>query len=341
MNEYIEVRLRKGNKPLRVRRQVPNGIELEETDPIQRSVYLGFSAADEVTDYRMRRISQVKDWEPGTFKLTMSVEDGTIVFRGVDQFSLPEGRYRVRVQLEEAKCRQQTSIVSIAHDGHAVMTIDVELDERTVAVDVKDCDPMIRRVLEASTFEDQDAITWLAGDHRAVRKACLLNLLASLRVRPTVSDPLIANVQRVFWSTSDRAYARVDRDLLTRVEALALHPTKLFYEEGPPKSAVHQRLLEQLPEPPESKVLFTAANLRSYRGEGRPSLQMVLVKPPAGFSHTYGDFDLDLGNPLQDVLGLVIHVGELADKKPTNHLDLRAQLAKTPARGFLYYTVTA
>jgi hypothetical protein len=31
---------------------------------------------------------------------------------------------------------------------------------------------------------------------------------------------------------------------------------------------------------------------------------------------------------------------ELADDKPTNHLDMRKELAKTAAREFLYYEVT-
>ena len=50
--------------------------------------------------------------------------------------------------------------------------------------------------------------------------------------------------------------------------------------------------------------------------------------------------DLDLGNPLQDVLGFVVHMGELLDGKPTNHLELRKALAKSKAGGFLYYKVT-
>ena len=66
---------------------------------------------------------------------------------------------------------------------------------------------------------------------------------------------------------------------------------------------------------------------------------MVIAIPPIGMPHTYAEFDLDLGNPLQDVLGFVTHVGELLDGKPTNHLDLRKTLAKGKAADFLYYTV--
>ena len=35
-----------------------------------------------------------------------------------------------------------------------------------------------------------------------------------------------------------------------------------------------------------------------------------------------------------------LHVGELLDGKPTNHLDLRKNLAKGKAKPYLYYTVS-
>ena len=67
---------------------------------------------------------------------------------------------------------------------------------------------------------------------------------------------------------------------------------------------------------------------------------MVILPPPPSLAHTYAEFDLDLGNALQDLMGFVVHMGELLDGKPTNHLDMRKKLAKTSARPFLYYTVT-
>jgi hypothetical protein len=68
-------------------------------------------------------------------------------------------------------------------------------------------------------------------------------------------------------------------------------------------------------------------------------MQIVIAVPPPELPHTYVDLDLDLGNPLQDLLGFVVHMGELLDGKPTNHLDLRKKIAKTKAGGFLCYTV--
>lgn len=58
MNEYIEVNFRRNNKPLRIKRQAPEGNELDEPDPIQRIVSIGFDAANEITEYRMRRVRQ-------------------------------------------------------------------------------------------------------------------------------------------------------------------------------------------------------------------------------------------------------------------------------------------
>jgi hypothetical protein len=56
-------------------------------------------------------------------------------------------------------------------------------------------------------------------------------------------------------------------------------------------------------------------------------------------AHTDAEFDLDLGNALQDLEGFVVHMIELADGKPTDHLDMRKTLAKTAARVFLYYDI--
>ena len=154
-----------------------------------------------------------------------------------------------------------------------------------------------------------------------------------------MSTPLVEYVQHVFWISNDRLYAKVDRQLPVMLESLALDPKKPFYREGRPKSDVHLKLLAAIPESPEVKRLFTPEGLRSFRGEGRPSLQVVIAESPAGLGHTYAEFDLDLGNPLQDVVGFVVHMGELLDSTITNHLDLRKTLAKSMARQFLYYSI--
>lgn len=344
MNEFIEIRFRKPNGTrLRVKRQLPGGIEFDEPDPLERTVAFTIRGRSEATRYRMRRIAQIKGWEVGTFKLKVSVEDGSLILRGDDADSLPEGDYTLRVRVEEIKTRQTSSSVRLPHDGHATLDVETQTDDRDVDVDLADADNEIRRVLDASTLDGQEVPDWLDDpDFRPTRKACLLNLLASLRVRPTTSDFLIGQVHDVFMAFNDRAYMKVDRGLLTRVEALVRHPTRPFYREGEPHAAIHGRLKELMPEPPEVKTRFGAPI--SFRGEGvngGPSLQMVILPAPADLAHTYAEFDLDLGNPLQDVTGFIVHMGELLDGKTTDHLELRKKLAKTPAGNFLHYTVVS
>lgn len=343
MNEYIEIQFFRKRRPLGVRRQLPGlSIELEEPDPISRRVRISLTADDDLTRYRMGRVQQLKGWAPGEFKLKVSAEGGTLVLRGDDNLSLPHGRYQLRVGLEEAKTKARHGALMIKEDGFAKAGVDVETDDRQVEVDLDDCDPQIRRVLDASMLDGLAAVDWLASDvPRPARKSCLLNLLASLRARPTVAQPLIAQVESVYFVSNDRAYARVASGLPTRLEGLALDRAQPFYGEGLPKAPIHKLLVTSIPA--DERALFSTDRLVSFRGEGSPSLQVVIAEPPAGHPVTYAEFDLDLGNALQDVVGFVVHMGELMDGKATNHLDLRRPLVskKAATREFIYYTITA
>lgn len=336
MNEYIDVEFRTpAGKRLRIARQVTGGIELDEPDPIERTVGIQLTPRGEATRQRMRRIAQVKGWDLGQFKLDVAVEDGNLVLRGVDADSLPEGLYALRLEIEEATTGPKVNL-EIKQDGHAPAKVTVTLDARDVAVDLSGADPAIQGVLEASTIDNVSAADWLHADKRPTRKACLLNLLASLRVRPGKTAALLPHVHHAFKVFNDRAFMRVDRALLPTIEALVKDPKKPFYAEGEPTAPIHKKLLEAIP--PAEQARFTNG-LLSFRGEGRPSLQMVIAVPPVDLPYTYAEFDLDLANPLQDVLGFIVHMGELMDGKPTNHLDLRKDLQKTPAKDFLYYSI--
>jgi hypothetical protein len=338
MNEYIEMRFRRKGKPFHLKRQLPGGVEFDEPDPIERTVGISFLAGSPATLERMNSIRRIQGWDPGQFKLNVAVEDGSLILRGVNEHALPEGLYKLKVQIEETRTPGAFKTVDVAHDGHVVVDVEVKLDERGVDVDLTDCDLDIQAVLDRSQIDGVGAVAWLDDrSRRATRQACLLNVLPSLRSRPTLGAPLVQQVLDVFHVGNDRLYARVDRSLFDRLESLAGDPKKPFYAEGPPHAAIHGRLLSGLPEPPAVKARFT--ELLSFRGEGKPSLQVVVAVPPSGLSYTYAEFDLDLGNPLQDVLGFFVHVGELLDGKPTNHLDMRKVLAKTKASAFLYYTV--
>jgi hypothetical protein len=337
MNESIEIQFRKNGKRLRVKRQLPGGIEFDERDPLERTVGIRFSARDEITRMRMDSIRRIQGWDPGQFKLNVSVENGSIVLRGVNEHALAEGRYSIRLQVEEAKT-PELKIATVDHDGSAVVEIRIEMDDRAVDVDLSGADASIRDVLERSQVDGALSVDWLVDpNRRPTRQACLLNLMASLRTRPTMTAPLVKLVHDVFLVANDRIYAKVDRKLLDTLQRLADDPDRPFFAEGRPHAAIHGRLLTEMPEPPDVKSRFT--DLSSFRAEGRPSMQAVVAVPPADLPHTYAEFDLDLGNPLQDVVGFFVHMGELLGGKPTNHLDMRKALAKTKAAEFLCYSV--
>jgi hypothetical protein len=340
MNEYIEIRFLRAGKPFPLKRQLQGGVEFDEPDPLERTIGISLDAASPATRERMNSIRRVQGWDPGQFKLEVAVEQGTLVLRGVNKHALPEGLYKVSVEIEETRTSRKPTVANVPHDGQAVITIDVELDERDVNVDLDGCDPGIRQVLERSVIDEVEAAAWLEdGNRRPTRQACLLNLLASLRTRPTLRDPLVGLVHGVYHVANDRIYTKVDRSLVDRLQALSDDPARPFYFEGSPRAQIHGRLLSGLPEPPDVKARFTT--LASFRGEGKPSMQAVVAIPPPDLPHTYAEFDLDLGNPLQDVLGFFVHMGELLDGKPTNHLDMHKVLRKAKASEFLYYTVVA
>ena len=193
--------------------------------------------------------------------------------------------------------------------GTAAFTIG--FDDRTCVTNLAACSDDVARLLETSTLDEEPALFWLENpDWRPCRKACLLNVVAALSVTPTKTAPFIVRLQNVFRVFNDRCYMKVDRGLLTMLETLAADPSRPIYAEGEPHAPIHGRLLDSLPEPLEVRTQFT--QLLSFRAEGAPSLQTVIAVPPPTFAHTYAEFDLDLGNPLQDVLGFVVHMGELS-----------------------------
>ena len=338
MNEFIEVQFRKGDKRLRVRRQLPGGIEFEETDPLERTVGIQFTPSNEITRIRMDSVRRIQGWQPGEFKLNLSVANGSIVLRGANEHALPEGRYGVRLQIEEAKTpRMQTAAVD--HDGFSVVQIDVEMDDRAVLVDLTDADEDIMAVLDRSTVNGMPAVDWLEDTtRRPTRQACLLNLMAKLRVPPRAGmPPLLGGILRVFFAASERIYVEAATDLYDACDQLAAEPSRRFYLEGHPTSPTHKRLLAKVAEMGWGP--FTEDGLVSFRQEGQPSTQVVVATNVPLAAPLYADIDLDLGNPLQDLAGFVVHMGELISGKSTDHLKLWSKLNKGATKEFLYYRV--
>lgn len=91
MDEYIEIRCFKNAKRLKVNRQVTGGIVFDEPDPIERTIGLGFMARNDATELRMDNVRRTQGWLPGQFDLKMSVEDDSLILRGVTPFALRPG----------------------------------------------------------------------------------------------------------------------------------------------------------------------------------------------------------------------------------------------------------
>ena len=255
--------------------------------------------------------------------MNVAVEDGALILRGVNEHALPDGLYKLKVEIEEAKTPGKFTVADVKHDSHAVVNIDVQLDERGVKVDLDDAMRTSASCSIALTIDDVAAATWLEdASRRPTRQACLLNLLASLRTRPTPRHRSCSSCTTCTTSATTGSTRKSIARWSTCCRRCRTIRAKPFYAEGTPRAAVHGRLLSGLPEPPEVRARFTA--LSSFRGEGKPSMQAVVAIPPPDLPHTYAEFDLDLGNPLQDVLGFFVHMGELLDGKadqPPGHAE--------------------
>jgi hypothetical protein len=343
MNEGFQLRLRRSGRTWPIDAFDANGIILSnERDAFPRSVTLEFDARSDVTRYRMNRIRQLKGWQGWQFNLKATLKDGMLAFAGDDQRSLPGGAYWLRVTIADLKTPSARLKLDIADDqADARVDVEVSIDPQKVAVTAfKDFDPEILAVLQAadSSLDDQSIEDWLSsGIPRPSRKACLLNLLAKLRTVPDASAPLISDVKNVFFVGTERVYGQVNASMFGRLQALANDPKKPFYAEGDPASPTHRKLLDQI----EARGWGTREDytLHSFRQEGRTCMQIVLATPSVGTNPFCADFDIDLGNPLEDVDGFVVHMGELALGGDTNHLELHDALDTGAMKRFLYYTV--
>ena len=344
MNEAFQLRLRRNGRTWPIDAFSGDGIVLNnERDAFPRSVTVEFDARSEVTRYRMNRIRQLKGWRGWQFNLKVTLVDGMLTFAGDDQDSLPGGAYWLRVSIADLETPSGRLKVDIA-DGQpdARVDVDVAADPRSIRVRTfGDFDPQILAVLQApgSSLDGQPIDTWLASaGTRPNRKACLLNLMAKLRTVPQPTAPLITDVRNIFFCGTERVYGQVNPNLSTRLQALADDPGQPFYAEGDPTSPTHLKLLDHI----ESRGWGNREDytLRSFRQEGRTCMQVVVATPAVGSGPFCADFDIDLGNPLEDVDGFVVHMGELALGGDTDHLELHDALAKGAMKDFLYYTVT-
>jgi hypothetical protein len=346
MNEAFRLRLLRSGKRWPIDAFTRDGVVLNnERDAFPRAVSLEFDARSPITAYRMNRVRQLNGWQPWEFRFHTTLADGELVFTGADPFGLPSGHYWLRIRVTDLKAPSGKLSLDLK-EGQADARLDaaVQPDPRSITLSTafSQFDPAILNILQAagSVLDGVPVEQWLAsGDPRPNRKACLLNLMAKLRTVPTPKAPLISDVRSVFFVATERVYGDVRAELFARLQALAADPAKPFFYEGKPASPTHLKLLERV----EGHGWGHAADydLHSFRQEGKLSMQVVVALPKSGTGAHFADFDIDLGNPLQDAQGFVIHMGELASGADTDHLALRAKLVKGAVKEFLYYRVTS
>jgi hypothetical protein len=345
MNEGFQIRLTRNGKPWRIEALTADGLVLNgEKDAFPRRLRLEFDARSPVTAALMNRVRQLRGWQPFEFNLNVTVAEGALRVTGHDPHSLPAGHYWIRCGADDLLLPQGRRNVDIK-EGTAsfVLPLAAREDPRKTELTTafSSFDGEILRPLQATgTAIDGLAVdAWLASNRpRESRKACLLNLLAKLRVVPKPKQSLIAHVNRLFFAATDRIYTEVAPELFPALQALAAPgETRRFMYEGSPTSATHRKLLTRV----EQDGLGQAADysLHSFRESGKFCMQAVVAVPHTAGRPHFAEFDIDLGNPLEDVQGFVIHMGELAGGGTTDHFDLRDKLAKGALKEFLYYRV--
>ena len=342
MNEQIRIAFEMDGRPLPVEAFDSTGLRFEnEIDAWPRSFLLEFDGNNEITRTRMNWVRDRWGWNPGFFNLNIALDDGALLVKGSDERSLPGGTYWLVVQINSLIVRGRTQTVAVDDDDEAVLTLTVSEDPRRVVlhkpVEQWD-DELIRNAVlrPGQTFDGMAIADWLAsGNPRESRKACLMNLMAKLRTLPSPQSPFLNHVQRILLTDVERIYVEVDDEMLRLLRNLANDPARPFYDEGAPSSPTHQRLL--------ARARVPEHQLESFRQDGRNSMQVVVAYPanePADGRY-YADVDIDLGNPLRDLEGFVIHMGELLSGQDTDHLKLHDALAKNkqPTAPFIYYDV--
>jgi hypothetical protein len=345
MNEGFRIRLTRNGRLWRIQSLTADGIVMDgEKDAFPRRLRFEFDARSPVTARLMDRVRHLRDWKPFEFNFNVSVVDGTLRFTGEDPHSLPSGHYWMKCEADDLVLPRGRKNVDVERDDASfVLDLPAERDPRAIELTIPfaEFDGDILRPLQApGTSLDGLAIdAWLKSDRpRESRKACLLNLLAKLRVVPTPKQALIAHLNSLFFAATDRVYGEVSAELFPVLTSLTKPgESERFKYEGTPKSATHRKLLTRVEQ--QGWGLAADYDLHSFRESGKFCMQAVVAVPRIQGRPHYAEFDIDLGNPLEDVQGFVIHMGELAGGKTTDHFKLRDKLAKAALKEFLYYRV--
>jgi hypothetical protein len=342
MNESLLIRFASQGRPLNVIDfQAREGVTFDHhPDASPLNLALGFQS---LLPGQLDLVRRRHDWRNQEFLLDVAADSGALRVSGFegDAEGLPPGAYDITIELESYKFRDDLRRV-VVHEGQAT-EIALEEDPDLRRVQLRDnIDGLTSTVIghPRSAVDGLPLSDWLASPNpRAARKACLLNILCKLRTPPDpaggFSDPLTSLMEFVFFADVDRAYAAFRPGLRQQLDRFV--DAGMWVREGHPGAPIHQRLragMTRIGVPNAGEF-----DLTSYRQGGRNCLQIVVATPPAGSADptSYADVDIDLGNPLWDVVGFIVHASELLDSGRTDHLALRSKLAKGPTSDFMYY----
>lgn len=345
MNESVLLKFTRGGAPWNLlAASNGGGLTFDEPNPYARGFGFQFGTDNPVTEAKWDQVRQRLGLDAGTYEFTAVVDGGSLRLSGLDPDALPSGNYWIRVVglEDETVDRRKQSFAIAKNRTTATVTVAVPGSEHGVALALGN-DAKIARLLDCQCPLDGGSLrAWLNSPRvEPRRKSAALNLVAKLRTFPTADDPFIDLVNCVFEGKPDRIYASVKPELHERLLDLTVGDNPIVEDEGSPFDAVHNELLENLPDAQDA-VVSDHYSLDSFRADGRPSLQTVVAIPPAGNPHGYyADFDLDQADSLQDVAGFVVHMGEIANGTLTDHFALHDKLAQDPEiEPYIYYDVT-
>lgn len=304
-----------------------------EFDPYPRKLKLQFSPRSEAARHRIDQIKIKNNWVQYIFNAKLDQQH--LRFNTDNPDDMPAGDYSVRLWIEDLSIEPKEMPLKIKKKGGELI-VNVPVDARKIDIRpsfANNADQDISDLLDRSVNLDQLPLKqWLLDPRpRPQRVACLLNILAVLRTSPSSDSPFITLINRIIAVLPDRIYAEVDPQLKARLQNLV--NTTNFYEDW-----------VVLPEH-KNVILFAGKNpddynLSSFRQAGHPSMQFSISNRKLGNEpFHYADIDLDLGNPLQDAVGFLVHVSELFSDAKTDHISLQHDLNVPPTDHFLYYDV--
>ena len=337
MNEAFTVEFQRGGAAVNVRTASKTSVVFDqELDASPVEIAYALQHADLATKFRMDTVRRNRGWEPDKFFLKLTVDSGRLKFSGVDKNALPAGRYTFAVRASGLVTEPLQAPLEVRKNSTSALQFHFQDRFKLSVVEVAKFDPVTAGIIgsEQSNLDGMDIATWLGSQGpRIARKACLLNLLAQLRCTPSPQESLASKLEYIRFADVDRIYAGVSDDIVQGLQAACAQGT--FVHEGVPAAAIHQDLLTRMN---ADRKDYT---LDSYRQGGRNCLQLVIAKPNQAGQPYYADIDIDLGNPLWDLEGVFIHLGELLDPGKTDHLALYSSIRDSASKDFLYYTLAA